>query len=259
VTSKPDFSLEGKIILITGASSGLGKGLAAACAASGAELILFGRDKTRLEETARECACAGGGGCLEIRLHDLSAELDRLPQLARELVKRHGAVDGLVHCAGLLKLTPLQAFRAESAVELFQVNALAGIMLTKGLLLARQIDRPVSVVFMSSVMGRVGKPGRIAYGLSKGALEAAVKSLALELIPENIRVNAVAPAVIKTKMIEEYFDSIPEATKNGVLAEMPMGLGTIQDIASAIVFLLSDASRYITGTSLLVDGGYCAQ
>jgi NAD(P)-dependent dehydrogenase (short-subunit alcohol dehydrogenase family) len=108
-------------------------------------------------------------------------------------------------------------------------------------------------------MGQVGKPGRSASCLSKGAIESAVKALALELIPENIRVNAVAPAMIETKMLEEYFDSIPETTKSSILAELPMGFGTIGDVASAAIFLLSDASRYITGTSLLVDGGYCAQ
>jgi len=254
VTAKPPFSLEDRVIFVTGASSGLGRGIAAACAASGARVILQGRDKKRLEDSAQDC-----GGALEVCVCDLAAELDNLPQLVRGLVQRHGRIDGLVHSAGLQKLAPLRALRPASALELFQVNALAGVMLTKGLALTKQADVRISVVFLSSVMGRVGKPGRSAYCLSKGAVEGAVKALALELIPENIRVNAISPGLVETKMLEEYFDSVPESAKEKILAEMPMGLGAAADVASAAVFLLSDASRFITGVSLLVDGGYCAQ
>jgi NAD(P)-dependent dehydrogenase (short-subunit alcohol dehydrogenase family) len=254
VNSKDSFSLAGKTIFVTGASSGLGRGIACACSASGAKVILLGRDKKKLEDSAQDC-----GGALDICICNLSVELDNLPRLVRDLVKRHGPIDGLVHSAGLLKMTPLRVLRSKVALELFQVNALAGVMLTKGLAETKQTDSRISVVFLSSVMGQVGQPGRSAYCLSKGAVEGAVKALALELIPENIRVNAVAPSIIETTMLEEYFESVPDSTKEKTLAELPMGLGKAEDVASATVFLLSEASRFITGVSLLVDGGYCAK
>ena len=246
--------LSHKTILITGASSGLGRSIAIVSAAAGARLVLLARNQERLQETCDLCSSQGH----VIRQADLE-DLAALPLLIGQICQEVGPLSGLVHSAGVHRLVPLRATQPKHLEEMMRINAFAPAMLVKGLSLKGHHQAGASVVLLSSVMGRVGKPSALGYAMSKGAVEQAVRTLALELAPQGIRVNAVAPALIETPLTQRSLAPLGEEERSRILAEHPMGLGRPEDVASAVVYLLSDASRYVTGTSLLVDGGYCAQ
>ena len=139
------------------------------------------------------------------------------------------------------------------------MNVIAGIELARTIIKKKYISSVgASLVYIASVMGINGQPGKTAYSASKGALIAAVRSMALELAPNNIRVNAVSPGVVDTPMSQKLFSEIPQAAQQAVISMHPLGIGRPDDIAQACLFLLSDASRWITGTNLIIDGGYSA-
>ena len=168
-------------------------------------------------------------------------------------------IDILVNVAGIALDALFHMVTMEQLKKTFDINFFSQIYFTQYITkLMLRNPNGGSVVNISSISALDGNTGQLSYASSKAALIAATKTMSAELAPKNIRVNAVAPALIETKMLEK-FEFVPESTKMAMLAEMPMGLGTIDDVTSAIIFLLSDASRFITGTSLLVDGGYCAQ
>ncbi|MBT3279186.1 MAG: SDR family oxidoreductase [Phycisphaerales bacterium] len=247
------FDLTDKQILVTGASSGLGQSIAIHAAQAGANVILLGRNPERLDETASQCD--GRGVCVQMDLMDL----DALPKLVQSLAKEHGPLSGLVHSAGVYQNVPLRAIRGEKLQSTLALNVSAGVMLLKGLSVRGCHAETASAVFLSSVMGKVGQPGLAGYCMSKGAVEQAVKALALELQPDGIRVNAIAPSAIQTPMIDAAFATLGEPEREAILSTLPSGLGQPEDVAAAAIYLLSDASKFVTGTSMLVDGGYCAQ
>lgn len=248
------FSLEGKTVLVTGASSGIGRAIAIAAAAEGARLALAARNAERLEETRDACE----GADHIIRSVDLT-DLDQIPKFMRSIAKDMGPLAGMVHSAGAHRLAPVRAVRGAALQKLFTINAAAGVMLVKGMATKGCADLPASCVLLSSVMGRVGKNGTVAYAMSKGAVEQACKTLALELASDGVRVNCIAPAMIASPMSDHLLETVGDVKRQKIMDEHPMGLGTPEDVAGAAIYLLSDASRYVTGTSLLVDGGYCAQ
>jgi NAD(P)-dependent dehydrogenase (short-subunit alcohol dehydrogenase family) len=247
------FELKGKRYIITGASSGIGRSIALAVSFMGGETILIGRDQNRLEETASCCQSP-----THVCQYDLS-KIDMLAELPSEFAERYGLLSGLVHSAGIYQLAPLRALRSTNIIRMYEINVLAGVMLVKGLLQPDCLAGPASVVFLSSVAGHVGEPGALAYCMSKGAVEQAVKTLSLELRPNNIRVNAIAPSMIKTPMIEKELSKLSEEQREQLIISMPGGIGQPEDVASAAVYLLSDAARMVNGISLLIDGGYCAK
>ena len=243
------FDLTGKNILVTGASSGLGQGIAVAAAEAGAFVVLVARNEERLKATAVRC----GEKCA-VEPYDLM-ELDKLPRFVMDLAKKYGPFSGLVHSAGIAVQQPLKMVRATSLIETFSINCISGIMLVKGLSAhGTYNENGTSVVMLSSVSGIVGVPGQLGYCASKAALELAVKTMALELIPQKIRVNTIVPATIQTPMI----DNVTEVS-NDFRDKHPSGIGEVNDVAAGAVYLLSDASKYVVGTALHIDGGYCAQ
>jgi NAD(P)-dependent dehydrogenase (short-subunit alcohol dehydrogenase family) len=246
------FDLKNKVVLITGASSGIGQSIAIHVAEAGAKVLLCGRSEERLQETASQCDGRG-----VVCPQDLS-EVDMIPKFVRNLAKEHGPLAGLVHSAGIEKTIPLRALKPKHLHDAFQVNTIAGAMLLKGFSIRSCHTTPSSVVFLSSVAGHRGQPGMAPYSMSKGALEMATKSFALELAQDDIRVNAIAPAMIQTPLMVDYFNRLSEQERENILMKHPHGAGDPEDVASAAIYLLSDASKYVTGTSLLVDGGYCA-
>jgi len=248
------FDLTGKTILVTGASSGIGRAICVACSQARARLVLVARNEERLAET--RALCAGEGH--EARTLDLG-DLDAIPRFLRDVCKEVGPLAGLVHSAGQHQLKPLRALRGADMQNLFTVNAASGVMLIKGLAARGCCTQPASAVLLSSVMGSAGEPGATAYCMSKGALEAAVRCLALELAAEGIRVNAVAPATIETEMTAKSMGMLGQELLAAVRAQHPSGFGRAEDVTGAVLFLLSDASRYVTGVSLPVDGGYLAR
>lgn len=248
------FSLSGKVVLVTGASSGLGRATAEACARVGAKVVLSGRDPQRLVETQEAC----GGTSHPVFPADLG-EPNAVNTLIRSIAKQVGPLSGMVHSAGIHSLKPLRFLRASDITEMLSVNAVAGVMLVRAISMKGAHEPGASLVLLSSVMGRVGQPGAVAYCMSKGALEAAVRAMALELAHEGIRVNCVAPAMIDTPLASRVLQTMGSELSAAVVKMHPLGLGKPEDVAAAIVYLLSDEAQYVNGTSLVVDGGYCAQ
>jgi NAD(P)-dependent dehydrogenase (short-subunit alcohol dehydrogenase family) len=244
-------SLQGKTILVTGASSGIGRETAILLSELDAKVIIGGRDVKRLEET-RELLYGSGH---RVESFDLAAA-ESIPGWIKQIAVETGPLHGLVHSAGIQHTIPLRVLTATKTEELMHTNFTSAVMLVKGF---RQKDCCVkgsSIVLLSSVAGLKGKPALSVYSASKAALIGFGRAAAMELAVEGIRLNCVAPAYIKTEMVQEQFT----AEQLEALGRMhPLGIGNPRDVANAIAFLLADTGRWITGTTLVVDGGYTAQ
>jgi NAD(P)-dependent dehydrogenase (short-subunit alcohol dehydrogenase family) len=164
----------------------------------------------------------------------------------------------LVHCAGVLSQQPLRALDASKFEAVQRVNVTAAAMLAKGFRQKGCCAPNSSIVLVSSVMGLVGQAGIPAYSTSKAAVAGLTRCLAMELARESIRVNCVAPGMVRTEMTEKFFEFVSDEYVKGIEALHPLGFGTARDVANAIAFLISDAARWITGSTLVVDGGYTA-
>lgn len=252
--------LTGKVFVITGAASGIGRETAKLLHKLGAKLLLLDIDKNGLSAT-NELMDNKGILC-DLDLTDYE-RLGRILKLGRAEIS--GSADfegynGMVHCAGIPSLSPLRALSNEHYLKVQSINAQAGLNLAK-ILSSRGMFHSAgsSFVFISSVYGVVGSSCNVAYTMSKAAVIGMTKSLALELAPKRIRVNCVAPGFIKTTMadgVEAFFD---KSYAEKIEALHPLGWGEAVDIANMIAFLLSDASKWTTGAVFNIDGGFTAQ
>jgi len=154
---------------------------------------------------------------------------------------------------------PLKKHSATRYRDIFEINVIAGFEIAKILSLKKYKDATSSFVFISSVAGIVGEPGKAAYSASKGAVISGVRSLAMELCRSNIRVNSISPAMVNTPILEKMFQEIGEEASSEIIRKHPLGIGNPEDVANACIFLLSDASKWVTGTNMVVDGGYSVQ
>lgn len=250
------FSLQQKTIVVTGASSGIGRQCAISCSQAGARVILMGRSEERLEETLSLMDRRSDHHCFSIDINDFAG----LASVIDEAVRAVGSVSGLVNAAGISVTYPLRVMNPEKMQDTFSTNVYASIQLAK--LVCRtntRHEQGVSVVFITSVMGMVGESGKSLYGMSKGALLAGVKSLAIEYATKNIRFNCLSPGVVETPMSMNSVYSKNEAALDKIKSYHPMGLGQVTDVANGVVYLLSDAARWVTGTNLVIDGGYSAR
>jgi NAD(P)-dependent dehydrogenase (short-subunit alcohol dehydrogenase family) len=250
------FSLNNKHILITGASSGIGRQCAISCSQQGARITLVARNKERLQETQR---LLPGEGHYSIS-QDISI-LESVEQVVKESVLKNGKIDGFIHAAGIEKTLPLKMHKKEVFFDLFTINTLSAFEFARNVTQKKYVSPySCSIVFISSVMGIRGNGGLVGYSSTKGALIAGTKSLAIELGKKNIRVNSISPGHINnTAMSNSKEQSLPKAAIQEINDAHILGTGEVSDVANACIFLLSEASKWITGTNLIVDGGYSAK
>lgn len=245
----------GRWVLVSGATSGLGRATAVELARNGARVILSGRNEARLRETS------GMLGKAEHRL--LPLDLLRLADIAPAIAglrTETGALYGLCHAAGVVETRPLQANTADVVQAQLNVNLLAGLELARAVC-RRDVMTPDggSLLFVSSVYGRVGVAGQIGYCATKGAISAAVRAMAVELARRRIRVNSISPGLVVTQMTEHALGLLSADHVERIKAAHPLGIGKPEDVARAAVFLLAPSTQWITGADLAVDGGFSAQ
>jgi len=245
-TSYNPFSLEGKKILITGASSGIGQETAIQCSRLGAQIILTGRDKGRLNETYNQLS--GEGHIQMIADLTIQEELENLVSSISDL-------DGVVLCAGKPKTLPFPFCTRENFDDVFNINFFSPIELLRLLVKKKKLNKNSSVVFVSSIGGvRAYGASNSIYGASKSAIDSMMKTCARELAPKKIRVNSVNPGMVETKLI--HVGTITEEQLEADKKTYPLQrYGNPYDIAMGIVYLLSDASSWVTGHPLVIDGG----
>lgn len=245
--------IEEKRFLVTGATSGIGLETARLLADLGATVAASGR---RIERLTADVEVPRRGRIVPI-FGDLS-DPSAADAVVASAVAHLGPLDGLVHSAGIIDLRPLRMTSAADLERLYRINVEAGVLLAKAFRRKAARRDPASIVFVSSVMGLAGDVALAGYCASKGALLAAGRALALELAPEGIRVNCVAPGQVRTPMWEQAVASRGDAVVAAAEARHPLGFGEPIQVAWPIVFLLSDAANWITGATLPVDGGYVA-
>ncbi|MBP7507750.1 MAG: SDR family oxidoreductase [Prolixibacteraceae bacterium] len=254
--TKDTFSLKGKKIIITGASSGIGRQCAVSCSQKGATIVLIGRDKVRLDETIDLLSESSGHISYTVDL----LEYDQVGAILEDAVSKIGKVDGLINCAGISTTLPINATSNDKVEHFLRTNVIGPFNLTRQFVRSCNISESGgSIIFISSVMAVVGEKGKTLYSTTKGALISAARSMAVELASRKIRVNGISPGVVISPMSEEAIYSQNEDSLNKIKAMHPLGLGWPEDVANACVFLLSDAARWITGINLIVDGGYTAR
>lgn len=241
------FSLKGKTILITGASSGIGQATAVECSKLGATVIVTARNRDRLQETFDMLE---GEGHQQI-LADISKEEDIV-----KLVDAVPKLDGVVNNAGVAGTTLVPFYTREEIEKMFNVNTISSVMITKMLVKKKKLNKPSSIVFTSSAEGVFGStPANGIYGMSKAALNAFMQTSAIELGRKGIRCNTVNPSMVKTRMAQPE-GAISKEQLDVDVKKYPLGrYGEPEDIAWAIIYLLSDASSWVTGTALKLDGG----
>lgn len=244
------FSLVGKTVLITGASSGIGKATAIECSRMGANVIVTGRNEERLNETLRSLE---GEGHLAIAA-DLTDESSLL-----SLVESCPVIDGLVNNAGSTIMLPTQFITREKLQYVLDVNTIAPILLTQLLIKKKKLSKGASVVITDSISGvKIASPGNVLYSTSKSAIDGFMKNAALDLAAKNIRVNAVCPGMIATHILDDK--AVSSEDMEADIKKYPLKrYGKPEEVAFAIIYLLSDASAFTTGASLVIDGGFTLQ
>jgi NAD(P)-dependent dehydrogenase (short-subunit alcohol dehydrogenase family) len=248
-------SLQGKNIIVTGASSGIGRSCAILASRVGANVALIGRNQERLQETYNQL----DNGNHHYVSQDIT-EYANLESLLSDCCQKIGNISGFVHSAGIESTVPLRSIHPEIYHTLFSINVISAFEISKLLIKKKLLKTSgASFVFISSVMGLLGQKGKTAYSSSKSALIGGARSMALELAPKKMRVNCISPGVVSTEMSKKLFEVLPESSKEEIIRKHPLGIGDPEDIANACLFLLSDLSKWITGTNLIVDGGYSAE
>jgi NAD(P)-dependent dehydrogenase (short-subunit alcohol dehydrogenase family) len=252
-TSFLDFG--GRWVVVTGASSGLGRATAIELARHGARVVLMGRNEARLAETAGML----GGAEHRVLALDL-ARHDTIAPAVATLRADTGPLYGLCHAAGIVETRPLATNTVAVVQGQLDINLLAGLELARAVC-RRDVMTPDggSLLFVSSIYGRVGMPGQIGYCATKGALVAAVRAMAIELARRRIRVNCLSPGLVLTQMTEEALAKLSPEHVDKLKGAHPLGAGQPEDVARAAVFLLAPATGWITGADLPVDGGFTAQ
>jgi NAD(P)-dependent dehydrogenase (short-subunit alcohol dehydrogenase family) len=246
--------LTAKTVLVTGASRGIGRATAVFLSRLGARVIAGGRDEQQLATTLAQLE---GNGHLT-RPFDLN-EVEQLPTWIKSVAVETGPLYGLVHSAGMVMNRALKGLTHQNLLDIQRVNVDAAILLSQGFRQKNVCEAGgSSIVYLSSATALKSKPALAAYAATKGALIALTKTLALELAAQKIRVNCVCPGLVRTAMVDELEEILLPEQLEKLYAEYPLGLGEPEDVAYAIACLLAPAARWITGSALVLDGGYTA-
>jgi NAD(P)-dependent dehydrogenase (short-subunit alcohol dehydrogenase family) len=237
--------LSGKHILVTGASSGMGRVFSRMIAAEGGMVSILARNEERLKQTLSSLRGEGH----EHFVCDLTDESQIQDAIA--ILK---PVDGVVFCAGINDYIPVKFIKQEKINKIFQTNYFSQLILTQMLVKKKLINKGGSLVYISSLSSMMGVPGTLLYASSKAAINSAVKVIASELAPQGIRANSICPGIVKTEMLSDT--NIEEEAFTKQEAEYPLGLGSPEDVGNVVLFYLSNASRWLTGNNMVLDGGF---
>lgn len=239
------FTLDGKTILVTGASSGIGRGVAVACSKMGARVILNGRNVVNLHQTLSQMEGDG---------HQVAAaDLTDLASIVF-MVDKMSKLDGIVHCAGVGQRIPCKDLHSDDINSVMDVNFKAPVMLQAELLRQKKVNKGASIVFIASIASWSPSIGNAVYSASKGAVISYANCLALELAPRKIRVNCISPAMVWTDLIMQ--DEIEEEQLKVDEQKYPLKrYGMPEDIANLAIYMLSDASTWMTGSDVKISGG----
>ena len=240
-----------QVIVVTGASSGIGRATSLQLANEGCRVILIARKLPQLEETRAQLAGTGHLVCP----CDVTDEI-QVVELFNNLREQVGSVNGLVHCAGIHWLRPLKVTDSAALLEMLHSHIVSSVALTRALVARRVASKDgCSVVWLSSAAALRGEVGTVAYAAAKGGLISGARAIAVELAPRRIRVNVLAPGVVRTPQSEAFLGSLMPAQVQTITDAHLLGLGEPEDVSAAIAFLLSREARWITGITLVVDGG----
>lgn len=251
------FSLENKVIIVTGASSGIGAQCAIDCSKMGARVVLVARNEEGLKQILEQCEEPSRHIILPL---DLSSS-DGLKDAIKDVVSKVGKINGVVNCAGMSSVTPLKLITDELLDQFFRTNVYSAINLSKEVTRVGNYDKEggCSIIFFASIMGLCGDKCKTMYSATKGALIAAARSMACELAKNKIRVNVVSPGAIETPINAKLPHMADPELRKELEDKHLLGLGECSDISNACIYLLSDAAKWVTGQNLIVDGGYTAK
>ena len=240
------FSLAGKTVLVTGASSGIGRAVAIECSKMGATIILTARNKERLNETMLQME----GETHTIITADLNNNEER-----KKIVDISPMIDGLVNCAGISGHSLFSFLKRNEIEQMFNINYFSPLYLTQSIIKNKKLKKNSSIVFITSTSGILSSYiGGSLYSSTKGAINGMIKGMCIELAPKNIRVNSVMPSMIDTPIMEDGALSKEDFEKDKEKYPLKR-YGKPEEVAYAVIYLLSDASSWITGSNLLIDGG----
>ncbi len=245
------FSLKGKKILVTGASSGIGKQMAISISSHEADCFITGRNKKHLADTFKNLNNTSNGQYIAC---DLLKE-EEMDFLVNEITE----LDGIVFNAGVINYRPIKFLNKKHLREIFEINFDAHVLLTQKLLAKKKIKPGASLVYISSISSHLGVPGTAIYAASKAALNSFAKVLASEISIRKIRSNVITPGIIRTNLFDNASEKLNEEQFNNQESQYPFGFGVSEDVANAAIYLLSPASRWVTGTELIIDGGLTLQ
>lgn len=249
------FSLENKTILITGASSGIGRQCAIDCSKMGAKIVAIARNQERLNETLTMLEGEGHRSYT----YDFSNS-EGIADLVSVIVTECGCVDGLIYAAGIEKTMPFKLLKQADYMSIFNVNTIGALEMAKQVSSIKNFNKEGgSIIFIASITAIISRGGTAAYTASKGALVSTARVMATELAYRKIRVNCISPGTVMTPLMQNYLSTLSEEDCKKRISGFPLGIGETTDVSNSCIYLLSDASRWVTGQNLIVDGGFTIQ